>query len=114
MSDCLFCGIAAGTVPAEIIYQTDQVVAFRDLNPQAPTHALVIPRKHIATINDIQVDDQVRVGAMYMAAARIAAEAGLSEAGFRTVMNCNRQGGQTVYHIHLHILGGRQMHWPPG
>ncbi len=114
MSDCLFCGIAAGTVPADVIYQTDEVVAFRDLHPQAPLHALVIPRKHIATINDITPEDQTVIGEMYLAAAQIVGEAGLSESGFRTVMNCNRQGGQTVYHIHLHVLGGRQMHWPPG
>ncbi|MDY6829404.1 MAG: histidine triad nucleotide-binding protein [Pseudomonadota bacterium] len=114
MSDCLFCGIAAGTVPADVIYQTDEVVAFRDLHPQAPLHALVIPRKHIATINDITPEDQTVIGEMYLAAAQIVGEAGLSESGFRTVMNCNRQGGQTVYHIHLHVLAGRQMHWPPG
>ena len=96
MSDCLFCGIAAGTVPADVIYQTDEVVAFRDLHPQAPLHALVIPRKHIATINDITPEDQTVIGEMYLAAAQIVGEAGLSESGFRTVMNCNRQGGQTV------------------
>lgn len=114
MDDCIFCRIAAGDIPAELIYEDERVVGFRDLNPQAPTHALVIPRKHIATLNDLSVDDELIVGRMIGAAREIARQEGLDEAGYRTVMNCNEAGGQTVFHIHLHLLGGRMMHWPPG
>jgi histidine triad (HIT) family protein len=115
MEDCIFCKIAAGEIPAEIVYEDDAVVAFRDLNPQAPTHVLVIPRRHIATINDIEnPEDEGVVGRMYRAARAIAVAEGLAETGYRTVMNCNEHGGQTVFHIHLHLLGGRPMRWPPG
>lgn len=114
MDDCIFCKIAAGDIPADMIYEDDKVVAFRDLNPQAPTHALVIPKKHIATLNDLGADDEHIVGRMVGAAREVAAREGLADAGFRTVMNCNEAGGQTVFHIHLHLLGGRMMHWPPG
>ena len=113
-SDCLFCKILAGEIPAEIIYESDTAVAFRDINPQAPTHVLVIPRKHISTINDIEPDDQAIVGSLYMAAKEIAAEAGHADEGYRAVMNCNEAAGQTVFHIHLHVLGGRTLTWPPG
>lgn len=114
MDDCIFCKIAAGDIPAEKIYEDDTVVAFRDLNPQAPTHVLVIPRKHIATLNDLDAGDEAIVGRMVGAAREVAAAEGLADAGYRTVMNCNEAGGQTVFHIHLHLLGGRMMHWPPG
>ncbi len=114
MDECIFCKIAAGEIPAEKVYEDDAVVAFRDLGPQAPTHILVIPRKHIATLNDLQSDDEAVVGRMVGAAAQIAAEQGIAEDGYRTVMNCNAAGGQTVFHIHLHLLGGRAMTWPPG
>ena len=114
MTDCIFCKIAAGNIPANIVYQNDQVVAFRDLNPQAPTHILVIPKKHIATTNDITTDDAALIGQMYLAARHIAKDEGIADSGYRTVMNCNRGAGQTVFHIHLHVLGGRQMSWPPG
>lgn len=114
MGDCIFCKIAAGEIPAEQVYQDDTVVAFRDLNPQAPTHILVIPRKHIATLNDVTPDDAAVVGRMIAAAAPIAAGEGVAETGYRTVINCNEDGGQTVFHIHMHLLGGRRMAWPPG
>ena len=112
--DCLFCKIAAGEIPAELVYESDGVVAFRDINPQAPTHVLVIPRTHIATINDIEEGHQALVGSMYSAARQIAADEGIAEAGYRAVMNCNEGAGQSVFHIHLHVLGGRPMSWPPG
>ena len=114
MDDCIFCKIVAGEIPADVVYADDDVMAFRDLNPQAPTHILVIPRRHIATLNDLLPSDEAVVGRMYGAARSIAAAEGLAEAGYRTVMNCNEAGGQTVFHIHLHLLGGRMMHWPPG
>jgi histidine triad (HIT) family protein len=114
MEDCIFCKIAAGEIPADLVYEDDWVVGFRDLNPQAPTHVLVIPRRHIARLNDLNEDDAELVGRMYLAAGQIAAREGIAEPGYRTVMNCNEAGGQTVFHIHLHLLGGRAMHWPPG
>ena len=113
-SDCLFCKILAGDIPADIIYESDTAIAFRDINPQAPTHVLVIPRKHISTINDITTDDQAIVGSLYLAAKEIAAAEGIADAGYRAVMNCNEGAGQTVFHIHLHLLGGRAFAWPPG
>jgi histidine triad (HIT) family protein len=111
--DCLFCKIVAGEIPAEVIYESDTAVAFRDINPQAPTHVLVIPRKHIATINHIDHEDHAIVGSLYTAAKEIAASEGIAEHGYRAVMNCNEAAGQTVFHIHLHVLGGRSMGWPP-
>ena len=114
MSDCLFCKIIAGDIPADIVYQDDDVIAFRDINPQASTHVLVIPRKHIATINDLEPDDAPLVGQMYLATKIVAEQEGVAEAGYRTVFNCNRDAGQVVFHIHLHVLGGRRMSWPPG
>ncbi|HNP64687.1 MAG TPA: histidine triad nucleotide-binding protein [Woeseiaceae bacterium] len=113
-SDCLFCKIVAGDIPADVVYESDTAVAFRDINPQAPTHVLVIPRKHIATLNDIEESDEALVGSLYSAAREIAAAEGIAEAGYRAVMNCNAAAGQTVFHIHLHVLGGRSLKWPPG
>lgn len=113
-SDCLFCKILAGEIPADLVYESETAVAFRDINPQAPAHVLVIPRKHIATINDIELEDEAIVGSLYSAAREIAAEAGIAEDGYRAVMNCNEGAGQSVFHIHLHVLGGRPMLWPPG
>ena len=113
-SDCLFCKIVAGDIPADIVYEDDHVLAFRDINPQAPTHVLVIPRTHIARINDLGAEHAEIVGRMYLAAAAIARNEGIAESGYRTVMNCNADGGQTVFHIHLHLLGGRALTWPPG
>ncbi len=112
--DCLFCKILAGDIPAEIIYESETAIAFRDINPQAPTHVLVIPRKHISTINDIEEEDQAIVGSLYSAAKDIAAAEGLAEDGYRAVMNCMEGAGQSVFHIHLHVLGGRPLGWPPG
>ncbi len=114
MIDCLFCKIVAGEIPADIIHETDTTVAFRDINPQAPTHVLIIPRKHIATINDIDDEDREIVGSLYTAARDIAAAEGIADEGYRVIMNCNEGAGQTVFHLHLHLIGGRQMTWPPG
>ena len=107
--DCLFCGIIAGRIPSESVYEGDEVVAFRDINPQAPFHAVVVPKRHIATLNDLTPMDRELVGELMTTAATIAAREGFAEAGYRTVMNCNKDGGQTVFHIHLHLLGGRPM-----
>ena len=114
MSDCLFCKINNGDIPAEIIYQDDDVTAFRDISPQAPVHFLVIPKKHVSTLNELEHSDAEMVGKMYLAAKSVAADLGIAEDGYRTTMNCNSHGGQTVFHIHLHVLGGRPMSWPPG
>ena len=112
--NCLFCKILAGEIPADIVYESESAIAFRDINPQAPTHVVIIPRKHVATINDITEEDQVLVGTLYSAARAIAAAEGIAEGGYRTVMNCNEAAGQTVFHLHLHLLGGRTLGWPPG
>ncbi len=114
MTDCLFCKIVDGDIPADIVFESDDVIAFRDINPQAPTHVLVIPRKHIETINDIAPEDEALVGRLFSAAKAIAANEGLAEDGYRVIMNCGRAAGQTVFHIHLHLLGGRDLGWPPG
>ncbi len=113
-NECLFCRILDGEIPADIIYESGTAVAFRDINPQAPTHVLIIPRKHIATINDIDAADHEVVGSLYTAAREIALQEGFSEQGYRAVMNCNKAAGQTVFHLHLHLLGGRKLTWPPG
>ena len=112
--DCLFCKIINGDIPADIVYQDDQVLGFKDVNPQAPTHVLFIPKKHIATVNDLELDDAELVGKLYLAAKKVATDAGFAEEGYRLVMNCNAGAGQTVFHIHLHMLAGRALHWPPG
>jgi histidine triad (HIT) family protein len=112
--NCIFCDIAAGNQPANIIHSDDDCVAFYDLSPQAPTHFLVIPKTHISTVNDISDQNKHLIGHMYQVAAKIAEDKGFDQSGYRLVMNCNQQGGQTVYHIHLHVLAGRQMSWPPG
>lgn len=114
MSDCLFCKMVSGEIKPDTVMETDDVLAFRDIAPQAPTHILIIPKKHISTINDITDEDTELVGKLYQVAKQVAAQEGLAEPGYRTVMNCNSDGGQAVYHIHLHLLGGRQMGWPPG
>ncbi|KTD59189.1 histidine triad nucleotide-binding protein [Legionella shakespearei] len=112
--NCLFCKIAQGEIPATIVFEDDDLIAFRDIRPQAPTHVLIIPRKHIATIDDAQDEDQQLLGKMILKAKHLAKSEGLSDAGYRLVFNVNSGGGQEVYHIHLHLLGGRQMTWPPG
>lgn len=113
-NDCLFCKMSAGDIPIDIVYENEDVIGFRDINPQAPTHVLIIPRKHIATINDLVDDDAVEVGKLFLAAREIAQNEGIAEAGYRVTMNCNEAAGQTVFHLHLHLLGGRKMNWPPG
>ncbi|MDX2346155.1 MAG: histidine triad nucleotide-binding protein [Legionella sp.] len=112
--DCLFCGIVSHEIPSQIVFENDAIMAFRDVNPQAPTHILIIPKKHIQNINHVTSDDAELLGNLVLAAQSIAAEEGLKDAGYRLVFNTNEHGGQTVYHIHLHLLGGRQMNWPPG
>ena len=114
MTECLFCKMIAGEIQPDTVYETDDVLAFRDINPQAPTHVLVIPKRHIATINDIGAGDTELIGKLYLAAARVARDAGFAEEGYRAVMNCNGRAGQTVFHLHLHVLGGRDLNWPPG
>lgn len=114
MSDCLFCKMASGEIQPDVVYQDDDVIAFRDINPQAPTHVLIIPRKHIATINELEQEDAALVGKLALVAKQVASDEGIAESGYRVLMNCNEGAGQTVFHIHLHVLGGRRMHWPPG
>ena len=113
-SDCLFCKICSGEIPADIVFENENAVAFRDISPQAPTHVLIIPRKHIATINDLDSEDANQIGQLFLAAAAVARNEGIAESGYRVTMNCNADAGQTVFHLHLHLLGGRQMTWPPG
>ncbi len=112
--NCLFCNIAAGTIPAKIVHEDEQVVAFADIDPKAPVHILIIPRKHIASINDISLEDNELIGHIHQVAVQLARRFGIADDGFRLVNNCNDAGGQTVYHIHFHLLGGRTMEWPPG
>ena len=114
MTDCLFCKIIARRIPASIVYEDDRVLAFNDINPQAPTHVLIVPKRHIATLNDLTAGDDGIVGELVRRAAAIAAERGIDAGGFRTVFNTNRDAGQTVFHIHLHLIGGRALGWPPG
>jgi histidine triad (HIT) family protein len=114
VTDCLFCKIIGGQTPGAIVYQDDRIVAFKDINPQAPTHVLVVPRRHIATLNELTAEDDGLVGELVRRGAALAKAAGHAEGGYRTVFNCNADAGQTVFHIHLHVLGGRTMTWPPG
>ncbi len=114
MTDCLFCKIAAGEIPADIIHEDKDCVAFRDINPQAPKHILVIPRRHVATTDDLTAEDSGLVGRVTVAAAKIARQEGVADDGYRMVWNCHEGAGQTVFHIHLHLLGGRGFGWPPG
>lgn len=114
MDNCLFCKIVKGDIPSEKVYDNDAVYAFRDINPQAPTHILIIPKEHIPTLNDLDKTNQNLAGDMILKARELAKEEGIAEAGYRTVFNCNPKGGQEVYHIHLHVLGSRQITWPPG
>ncbi len=114
MDDCLFCKIIQGDIPSDKVYEDDSVYAFRDINPQAPTHILIIPKDHIPTINDLDASHQSVVGEVMLTAKKLAADEGIANSGYRTVFNCNEDAGQAVYHIHLHLLGGRQMTWPPG
>jgi histidine triad (HIT) family protein len=113
MAECIFCKIAAGQIPARIVHQDEHAVAFEDLNPQAPTHVLIVPRKHFVSLSDAAPEDAAVIGHIHLLAAKIAAERGIAD-GFRTVLNNGVRAGQTVSHLHLHVLGGRQMNWPPG
>jgi len=114
MADCLFCKIIAGEIPSKKVYEDDEIVAFNDINGQAPMHVLVVPRKHIATLNDLKPEADALVGAMTRRAAALAAARGYATSGYRTVFNCNADAGQAVFHIHLHVLAGRKLAWPPG
>jgi histidine triad (HIT) family protein len=114
MADNLFDKIIRREIPADIVFENDDILAFRDINPQAPVHVLIIPKRHIPTINDLGESDAELVGRLVLVARAIAAEEGLSDDGYRLVFNCNEHGGQSVFHIHLHLLGGRSMSWPPG
>ena len=113
-SDCLFCGIVAGEVPANLVAEGEEWVAFRDIDPRAPTHVLVVPRRHLSTLDDLGEQDGPLIGDIVRAAAEIARAEGLVEGGYRVVFNCGAGAGQSVYHIHLHLLGGRTFSWPPG
>lgn len=113
-NDCLFCKIVEKKIPADIVYESEDVIAFKDIEPKAPIHCLIIPKKHISTINDIDGSNSNIIGLMYEAAAQLARIFNVDKDGYRVVMNCNSNGGQTVYHIHLHFLAGRQLSWPPG
>ena len=112
MSDCLFCKMASGEIKPDVVYEDETVLAFRDINPQAPVHILIIPKAHIETLNTL--DDLPLAGKLLQTATELAKQEGLAENGYRTVINCNKDGGQEVFHLHVHLLGGRQMHWPPG
>ena len=112
--ECLFCRISEKKIAADIVYEDDQVLAFRDIAPQAPMHVLVIPRRHFSTLNDLTAQDEELIGKIILRAGAIAADFGYTERGYRLVMNCNRDGGQSVNHVHCHVLGGRVFHWPPG
>ena len=114
MSDCLFCKIISGEIPGHLVYEDKDVVAFKDIDPKAPLHLLVVPRQHIETLNDLSPADDSVVGALARRAAALAKQHGYSGRGYRTVLNCNRDAGQSVFHIHLHLLAGRAFGWPPG
>jgi histidine triad (HIT) family protein len=114
MSDCLFCGIVEGKVKANLVYQDDAVVAFKDIAPKAPVHFLIIPRKHVADVSDIVESDRDLIGAIFQVAAKLAGEHGVAESGYRVVVNSGADAGQSVFHVHFHLLGGRQLGWPPG
>ena len=111
---CLFCRIINGERPAHVVYQDERLARLQDINPQAPVHILVIPRRHIATLNDLTPEDEGLIGELVRRAAIVAKDRGIDQSGYRTVFNCNRGAGQSVFHIHLHVLGGRRMGWPPG
>ena len=114
MSDCLFCKIIAGEIPSEKVYEDDNVYAFKDITPVAPLHTLIIPKKHISSINEMSSGDSEIMGNLFLAAKNIAKQEGYTDAGYRTVMNCGEAAGQTVFHVHLHLLAGRDLTWPPG
>lgn len=112
--ECIFCRIIQGEIPAKIIYQDEKVIAFADISPQAPIHLLIVPKKHMATLLDLEEEDKELVGHIYLVAKQLALENNIALSGFRLVTNCNKDAGQAVFHIHFHLLGGRKMAWPPG
>lgn len=112
--DCIFCKIANKEIPARIAFENERLIAFHDLFPQAPLHLLLIPKAHYTTLNDVPADESALLGEIMATASQLAADMGVAEDGYRVVMNCNKNGGQSVYHIHLHLLAGRQLGWPPG
>jgi histidine triad (HIT) family protein len=114
MTDCIFCKIAAGQIPAAMLYDDGEVLVFRDINPEASVHLLIIPRRHIPTLNDLTEADAALIGRLYLAGKQVAAKLGVAESGYRMVTNCNRDAGQIVFHVHMHLLAGREMGWPPG
>jgi len=114
MSDCLFCGIVEGKVKANLVYQDDSIVAFKDIAPRAPVHILIITRKHLVSVSDIAETDRALIGQIFQVAARLAREQGVADSGYRVVVNAGADAGQSVLHLHFHLLGGRQMTWPPG
>lgn len=114
MSHCLFCRIVDGSIPAKILYQDEQALAFEDINAQAPAHTLVIPKRHVASVQDCREQDQALLGHLLLTCSKVAQMKSLAESGYRIVMNTGADGGQTVFHLHFHVLGGRHMTWPPG
>lgn len=114
MTDCLFCKMVTGEIKPDVVYEDDRVLAFNDVNPQAPVHFLVVPKEHVATLNDLDDGHAELVGRLFLAAQKVAKDQGFADLGYRTVINCNRQAGQSVFHVHLHVLAGRVMRWPPG
>lgn len=114
MTDCLFCAIASGDKQTELVYEDDDVIGFKDINPQAPHHILFVPRKHVSTLNDLNEDNAHLMSKLYLAAKQYASEQDIADTGWRAVMNCNKGAGQSVFHIHLHLLAGRSFSWPPG
>ena len=114
MADCIFCKIRDGVIHGDIIHQDERAVVFRDINPQAPLHAVIIPRDHIPTLNDLRPEHNELVGHLFQVAAKVAKDAGYGDTGYRTLFNCGAHAGQTVFHIHLHVLAGRHLGWPPG
>jgi histidine triad (HIT) family protein len=114
MSDCLFCRIVEKKIPAKVVHEDDQILAFDDINPQAPVHTLVIPKRHVASVQDLGESDQVLLARLLLACTKVATNKGLADPGFRLVANTGRDGGQTVFHLHFHVMGGRHMTWPPG
>jgi histidine triad (HIT) family protein len=114
MTECIFCKLINGDIPTEVVFESDRVFAFKDIDPQAPHHILIIPKKHIPTLNDLTAEDSGLISELVLTAIQIAGELNIDGDGYRTLFNCNDEGGQDVYHIHLHLLGGRKMNWPPG
>ena len=114
MQDCLFCKIISGTVPVDIILENENIIAFNDIEPQAPVHILIIPKKHIISLNEITIDDKKICGDILLAAKEVSKISNINDSGYRTVFNTNEDAGQTVFHIHLHLIGGRKLKWPPG